>query len=320
MRRRHFIAALGATASAWPFAGRAQQNDRVRRVGMLVGFDDPDIKAFKQELEKLGWTEGRNIRIDYLYAPAGAQVQALAKDLVSLQPDVIFSQSRPATAALQHATKTIPVVFCYVIDPIGAGFVASFRRPESNLTGFVVYEPSVVGKWMEMLKEIAPQTTRAALLGNPKTAVYYDYLLHAAEEAAPLLGIEPIATRVGSDAAEIERVITAITGAPNASLIVAPDSTTNVNSDLIIALVARHRLPAIYRQQVLCRRRRPHVLWCYRYRAVSAGSIIRRSDSSWRPAERPASTDPNQVRDRGQSQNGKSPRFACFLEPAGRRR
>lgn len=246
MRRRHFIAALGATASAWPFAGRAQQNDRVRRVGMLVGFDDPDIKAFKQELEKLGWTEGRNIRIDYLYAPAGAQVQALAKDLVSLQPDVIFSQSRPATAALQHATKTIPVVFCYVIDPIGAGFVASFRRPESNLTGFVVYEPSVVGKWMEMLKEIAPQTTRAALLGNPKTAVYYDYLLHAAEEAAPLLGIEPIATRVGSDAAEIERVITAIAGAPNASLIVAPDSTTNVNSDLIIALAARHRLPAIY--------------------------------------------------------------------------
>jgi len=246
MRRREFITLLGSAAAASPLAARAQQNERVRRVGMLVGFDDPDIKVFKQELEKLGWSEGRNVRIDYLYAPAGAQVQALAKDLVTLQPDVIFSQSRPATAALQHVTDRIPIVFCYVIDPIGAGFVASFPRPGSNLTGFVVYEPSVVSKWMEMLKEIAPQTTRAALLGNPKTAVYYDYLVHAAEAAAPSLGIEPIPTRVASDAADIERAITAIASAPNSSMVVAPDSTTNVNSDFIITLAARHRLPAIY--------------------------------------------------------------------------
>jgi putative tryptophan/tyrosine transport system substrate-binding protein len=245
MKRRDFIT-LAGTLAALPLAARAQQGERVRHVGMLVGFDDPDIKVFPNELEKLGWSEGRNIRVDHLYAPAGTQVQALAKDLVTLQPDVIFSQSRPATAALQRATNTVPIVFCYVIDPIGAGFVESFPHPGGNLTGFVVYEPSVIGKWMEMLKEIAPQTTRVALLGNPKTAAYYEYLLHAAETAAWSLGVEPIATRIESDVADIERAIAAIASAPNASMVVAPDSTTNVNSDLIIRLAARYRLPAIY--------------------------------------------------------------------------
>jgi len=246
MRRRDFINVVAGSAATWAFPAHAQQGERVRRVGMLVGFDDPDIKAFQQELEKLGWSEGRNFHIDYLYAPAGAQVQVLARDLVTLQPDVIFSQSRPATAALQRATNTIPIIFCYVIDPIGAGFVDSFPRPGGNLTGFVVYEPSVMGKWMEMLKEIAPRTTRAALLGNPKTALYYDYLLQAAQAAAPSLGVEPIATRIESDVADIERAIAAIASAPNSSMVVAPDSTTNVNSKLIIGLAARYRLPAIY--------------------------------------------------------------------------
>jgi putative ABC transport system substrate-binding protein len=246
MRRREFIAFVGGATVAAALPAHAQQGERVRRVGMLVGFEDPDIKAFQQELEKLGWSEGRNVHIDYLYAPAGAQVQALAKDLVTLQPDVIFSQSRPATAALQQATNTIPIVFCYVIDPIGAGFVKSFPHPGGNLTGFMVYEPSVVGKWMEMLKEIAPQITRIALLGNPKTAAYYDYLLHAAETAAPSLGVELIAARIESDVADIERAIAAIASAPNGSMVVAPDSTTNVNRDLIIRLSARYRLPAIY--------------------------------------------------------------------------
>jgi len=246
MRRRNFIKAIAGSAAAWPLAAHAQQRDRVRRVGMLIGFDDPDIKEFQRQLDKLGWSEGRNIHIDFLYAPAGAQVQALANDLVTLQPDVIFAQSRPATAALQSATSTIPIVFCYVIDPIGAGFVASFPRPGGNLTGFVVYEPSVVGKWIEMLKEIAPRTTRAALLGNPKTAVYYDYLLHAAEAAAPSLGVEPVPGRIASDTADIERGIVAIATVPSSSMVVAPDSTTNVNSSLIIELAARYHLPAVY--------------------------------------------------------------------------
>jgi putative tryptophan/tyrosine transport system substrate-binding protein len=154
VKRRKFITLLGGAAATWPLAAHAQQGERLRRVGMLVGFDDPDIKAFQQELEKLGWSEGRNVHIDYLYAPAGAQVQVLAKDLVTLQPDVIFSQSRPATAAVQHATNTIPIIFCYVIDPIGAGFVDSYPRPGGNLTGFVVYEPSVMGKWRRCSKRL----------------------------------------------------------------------------------------------------------------------------------------------------------------------
>jgi putative tryptophan/tyrosine transport system substrate-binding protein len=245
VRRREFIS-LGSGFATWPMAARAQQGERVRHVGMLIGFDDPDIKVFANELEKLGWSEGHNIRIDRLYAPAGTQVQALAKDLVTLQPDVIFSQSRPATAALQQATNTVPIVFCYVIDPIGAGFVKSFPHPGGNLTGFMVYEPSVIGKWMEMLKEIAPQITRVALLGNPKTAAYYDYLLHVAETVAPSLGVELIAARIESDVADIERAIGAIASAPNGSMVVAPDSTTNVNRDLIIRLAARYRLPAVY--------------------------------------------------------------------------
>jgi putative tryptophan/tyrosine transport system substrate-binding protein len=251
MRRRQFIALMGGAATAWPLTARAQQGERVRRVGMLVGFDDPDIKVFRQELEKLGWSEGRNIHSDELYAPAGAQVQALAKDLVTLQPDVIFAQTRPVTAALQQATKTIPIVFTFVIDPVGAGFVESFPRPGGNITGFVVYDPNVVGKWIQMLKEIAPQTARVALLGNPKTAAYYDYLVHAAETAASSLGVEPVPCHVENDAADIERAIAAVAAVLYSSMVVMPDSTTNVNSDVIIKLAARNRLPAIYSNKFL---------------------------------------------------------------------
>jgi len=246
MRRRDLIKGIAGWAIASPLEARAQQGERVRRIGMLIGFDDPDLKAFQQELEKLGWSDGRNIHVDHLYAPAGTQVQVLAEDLVTLQPDVIFAQSRPVTAALQQATKTIPIVFNYVIDPIGAGFVESFPRPGGNITGFVVYDPNVVGKWMEMLKEIAPQTARVVLLGNPKTAAYYDYLLRAAETAAALLGVEAVAGHVENNAADIERGISAVASVSNSSMVVAPDSTTNVNTDLIVKLAARNRVPAVY--------------------------------------------------------------------------
>ena len=137
---------LGGTAATWPFAASAQKPERIRLIGMLSAIDDPEIKAFGQELEKRGWSDGRNIHIEYRYAPAGAQAQTLAKELVALQPDVIFSVSRPATTALQKETRTIPIVFTYVIDPIGAGFIASLARPGGNLTGLMAYDPSTVGK------------------------------------------------------------------------------------------------------------------------------------------------------------------------------
>jgi len=246
MKRREFLGALGGAAVVWPLSAGAQQLKRMRQIGMLVGYEDPDIKAFQDELEKHGWSEGRNIHIDYRVAPAGAQVQARAKELVATQPEVIFALSRPATAALQKETSTIPIVFAYVIDPIGAGFIASLARPGSNLTGIMAYEPGVIGKWLQMLKEIAPQTKRVALLGNPKTAVYYDYLLHAAEAAAPSLGIEPVPSRIENDAADIERAIADVASMPNGAMAVLPESTTTVHSDLIITLAARYRLPAVY--------------------------------------------------------------------------
>jgi putative ABC transport system substrate-binding protein len=246
MRRREFISLLGGAAAARPLAARGQQPTKMARIGVLAGYDDPDMKAFQPELERLGWSQGRNVHIEYRYAPAGTQVQALAKELVALQPDVIFAQSRPVVAALQAESHTVPIVFAAVIDPIGAGFIASLARPGGNLTGFMVYEPSVTGKWLAMLKEIAPQLSRAALVGNPKTAAYYDYLLHAAESVAPALGIELVPGRVENAAAYIERAIAAIAGVPNGGMVVLPDSTTSINRDLIVALAARYRLPAVY--------------------------------------------------------------------------
>jgi putative ABC transport system substrate-binding protein len=246
MRRREFISLVGGTAAAWPLAATAQTPERIRLIGMLAGINDPDIKAFQQELEKRGWSEGRNIHIESRYAPAGTQAQALAKELVAMQPEVIFAVSRPITTALQKETHTIPIVFTYVIDPVGAGFIASFTHPGGNLTGLIAYEPSTVGKWLGMLKEVAPQTVRVAILGNPKTAVYFDYLLGAAQAVAPTLGIEATPSHIENDAADIERAIAAIAGVPNASMVVLPDSTTTINHDLIISFAARNRLPAVY--------------------------------------------------------------------------
>jgi len=245
MRRRQFITLLGGAAASWPLAASAQQPERMRLIGMLSAVNVPEMKAFEQELAKRGWSEGRNIHIEHRYAQAAAQLQTFAKELVAMQPDVIFAMSRPATAALKQETATIPIVFTYVIDPIGAGFIASLARHGGNLTGLVAYEPSTVGKWLGMLKEIAPRTARVALLGNPKTAVYYDYLLGAAQAVAPL-GIEVVPSRIENDDADIERAITAVAGLANTSMVVLPENTTTVKHDLIIALAARNRLPAVY--------------------------------------------------------------------------
>jgi putative tryptophan/tyrosine transport system substrate-binding protein len=250
MKRREFITLLGG-AAARPLAASAQQSDQVRRIGTLLALaeDDPETKArlaaFRQGLEKRGWSEGRNVRIDYRFAPDSAQVQVLAKELVALQPDVILAQSTPVTAALQRESRTIPIVFAIVADPIGSGFVASLPRPGGNITGVMLYEASVTGKWLAMLKEIAPRLVRAALVANPKTATFYDYYVQAAEAAAPSLGIEPVPTLV-ENATDIEPAIASFVSAPNGGLVLIPDVTTTVHRDLIIALAARHRVPAVY--------------------------------------------------------------------------
>jgi len=178
MRRREFITLLCGAATTWPLAARAQQPDRMRRIGVLMGFAESDregqafVAAFRDELQKLGWVEGRNIRIDIRWAAGDtALMQRFAKELVALQPDLILSHSTPATAALLQETRTIPVIFGIVADPIGSGFVASFPRPGGNATGFAVAEPTQAGKWMELLKEIAPQVTRVAALFNQSSTL-----------------------------------------------------------------------------------------------------------------------------------------------------
>ena len=253
MKRREFIMLLGGAAAAWPLAARAQQPDRMRRIGVLVGLaeDDPQIKArlagFRQGLEKRGWSEGRNVSIDTCFAPGSSadRVQVLARELIALQPDVILAQTTPIVAALQRETRTIPIVFTGIADPIGSGFVASLPRPSGNITGLMLFEASVTGKWLAMLKEIAPRLERVALVINPKTAPSYNYYLRAAESLPPSLGIELVPSPV-ENVSDIERTIEAFARTPNGGLLLLPDSYSTVHRDLVIALAAQYSLPAVY--------------------------------------------------------------------------
>jgi putative tryptophan/tyrosine transport system substrate-binding protein len=249
MRRREFITFIGG-AAIWPLRARAQQPERMRHIGVLMGLaeDDPETKArlaaFRQGLEKRGWSEGRNVRIDYRYAPAGAQAQVLAKELIAMQPDVIFANTTSITAALQRESRTVPIVSAPVADPIGSGFIASLPRPGGNITGVMLYEASVTGKWLAMLKEIAPRLERAAFVMNPKTAPYYNYYLRAAESLSPSLGIKVVPSLV-ENVADIERTIEAFARTPNGGLLLPPDTNTAIHRDLIIALAAQYSLPTV---------------------------------------------------------------------------
>ena len=248
MQRRQFIAGLASAAAAWPQPARAQTG-RMPRIGVLLPLaeNDPEQIARRagllQGLERLGWSDGRNVRIDYRYAGGADRFAPLAKEMVASQPDVIFVNSSGFVTAVHRETRTIPIVFVNVSDPIGAGFVSSLARPGGNLTGLLLFEATVVGKWLSMLKEMAPRVTRAAVMANPKTKLY-DYFLRSAEAAAPSLGIELVPSRVES-AADIERAIESIARAPDGGLVV-PDSTMARNRNLIVDLAARHRLPAVY--------------------------------------------------------------------------
>ena len=250
MNRRAFITLLGGTAAAWPLAARAQQT---RRIAVVIALSERDpeltkwLAAFRQGLDQLGWSESGNVHLDYRFAPAGARAKELAKELLVLQPDVVLAFSTPVTAAFQQETHTIPIVFIGIADAVGQGFVGSLTRPGGNLTGLTMYEASVSGKWLEMLKDIEPQIARAAFVINPKTAPYYDFYLRGAKMVAPSLAIEPVFTPVEDDAADIERAIAVFAhAAAKGGLVVPGDSTTNAYRDLIVSLAAQHRLPAVY--------------------------------------------------------------------------
>jgi putative tryptophan/tyrosine transport system substrate-binding protein len=254
MRRRYFIAGLASIIVARPLAARAQQPDRMRLIGVLMAYAESDstaqswLAAFRAALAKLGWTEGSNLRIELRWSAADPdRIRALAKELVDLQPNAIFAVTTPATGALARETRTIPIVFAGVSDPIGSGFAANLAHPGGNITGFMANDPAgtLGGKWVELLKQIAPRTVRVALLFNPATAVSLQYTLPSIQAAASSFAIQVSEAPVHAKD-EIEGVIAAQARDPGGGLIVMPDVFNDVNRDLIIAQAARYSVPAIY--------------------------------------------------------------------------
>jgi putative ABC transport system substrate-binding protein len=257
MRRREFIAGLGG-AAAWPLAGRAQQSDRVRRIGVLMGPDENDpvakarISAFTQALAGLGWTDARNVRTDLRWHGDDVnRIRALALELVGLKPDIIVTNNTPATVAVQQETRTIPVVFVNVGDPVASGIVARLDHPSGNITGFAIFEATLGGKWLELLSEIAPGLKRAALMFNPDTAPVSTFM-PSFETAARSLKVVPIIAPVHSDG-EIETAIIGLGREPGGGLVVPPDVFMLVHRASIIAAAARNNLPAVYWISALAR-------------------------------------------------------------------
>jgi putative ABC transport system substrate-binding protein len=251
--RREFITLLGGAAYAWPLAARAQQPDHGRRIGVLMGFAKKDADAqawyaaFREGLQKLGWIEGRDIQIETRWATPGDAdaMRGFAKELVALHPDLILSSTTPPTTALLQETRTIPIIFAIVADPVGSGFAASLARPGGNTTGFTFTEPTMAGKWLELLKGIAPNVSRVAMLFNPASATYAEYWLKPFKAAAPSFAIEAIPAPV-RDGSELETVMAAHAREPNSGLIVMPDSFMDTYRAEVTSLATRYRLPAVY--------------------------------------------------------------------------
>jgi putative tryptophan/tyrosine transport system substrate-binding protein len=249
VKRREFITLVGGAAT-WPLAARAQQRERMRRIGVVMAYaeDDPNgqtqVAAFREDLQKLGWTEGSNIRIDVRYAKDNpARIRALALELLGLELDLMVSNSNLVTTILKSEVHSIPLVFISVSDPIGSGFITDLARPGGNVTGFANFQPSMGSKWLEKLREAAPQVQRVGLILHPEPPnIGY---LKSAQAAASLLKIQLVDLSV-HDGSEIERALSTFAGEPGSGLIIAPNVVTFANSALIIALASRHRLPAIY--------------------------------------------------------------------------
>jgi putative ABC transport system substrate-binding protein len=250
IQRRSFLTLLGGVAAAWPIMARAQQ---VRRVGVLMSAGQEDdlgataeVTALRTGLSDLGWIEGRNIQIDFRWPGSDLdRAQRLAKELVALRPDVLIGRSTPTTAALKRESSTIPIIFVNVTEPVQQGFVQSLPRPGGNITGFSNFEASIGGKWLQLLKEVAPRTTRVAIIYNPQTAPFAGLFLSSVQSAAPRVAVETVALPIQNNS-DIETALTRFARQPGAGLIAIPDSFTGEHRDLIIATAARNRLPALY--------------------------------------------------------------------------
>jgi putative tryptophan/tyrosine transport system substrate-binding protein len=252
MNRRSFAKAIGAALALVPVVGEAQRPERARRIGVLMAFAEDDsesqlrLAAFKEGLAILGWVEGRNLTSEVRWMAGEVDRGAgFAKELVTLKPDVILAHTTPVTAALQRETRTIPIVFTGVSDPVGSGFVKSRAQPGGNITGFANLEASMVEKWLQLLKEIAPRVTRVAVMFNPKTAPYVEYYLQPLNAVAARFGVKTVTAAVGSES-DIDNVIAGLGREPGSGLIVMADSYMNLYRKSIIDLTARHKVPAIY--------------------------------------------------------------------------
>jgi len=255
MRRREFITLVGG-AAAWPLAARAQQSERVRRIGVLMNGAATEaarqswVAAFNEALRGLGWAEGQNIRVDIRWNAGDAQLSRIyAAQLIGLMPDVILASSTINVRVIQEATNTVPVVFVLVSDPVEQGFVTSLTKPGGNLTGFSLFEFSIGGKWLDLLKTIAPSVDRVAVMFNPATSPQSKFFMRSIEAAAPSRGIQPIGVAVRT-ADDIEPAFESFARTPNGGLILPTDTFTNVNKDRIVELAVRHRLPSISANEV----------------------------------------------------------------------
>jgi putative ABC transport system substrate-binding protein len=323
MKRREFISLLGGAAAAWPLAAHAQQSGRVRRVAVLMGYAETDlaaqaqVAAFRQELQKLGWGEGSNIRIDVRFPGADAGgVRAALMELMTLAPDLIVSNTNLVTAIVKAEIRAIPIVFISVGDPVGSGFVSNEARPDGNVTGFANWESAISGKWLELLKELAPNVERVAFMMEPQTPILVGFF-KSAEAVAPSLKVKLVRLDV-RDADEIQRSLAAFAAESNGDLIISPSAVTFSNRDLIIALGARFRLPCVC---ILSKIGRPDFVRVRSGKPLSAGGGICRSHTARRQACRLAFAVSNQVSARRQSQNRQSPRPRHpRIVPAARRR
>ena len=250
MKRREFITLIGGAAAAWPLAVPAQTK-QMRRIGVLMGLTagDPEaqsrVVAFESSLRDMGWVKGRNLSIEYRWAGDGNLLRDHAAELLAMAPDLIFANSTPVTVALREQSQAVPIVFTQVVDPVGQGLVSNLARPGGNLTGFTSFEFSIGTKWLEALKQTAPRVTRVALVFNPQSAPYADLFLRPVEAAAPSFSVTPIAAAV-RDTADVDRVFDALVHEPNGGLMVLPDISMTNYREAIVALAARHRVPAIY--------------------------------------------------------------------------
>ena len=250
MKRREFITLIGGAAAAWPLAVPAQTK-QMRRIGVLMGLTagDPEaqsrVVAFESSLRDMGWVKGRNLSIEYRWAGDGNLLRDHAAELLAMALDLIFANSTPVTVALREQSQAVPIVFTQVVDPVGQGLVSNLARPGGNLTGFTSFEFSIGTKWLEALKQTAPRVTRVALVFNPQSAPYADLFLRPVEAAAPSFSVTPIAAAV-RDTADVDRVFDALVHEPNGGLMVLPDISMTNYREAIVALAARHRVPAIY--------------------------------------------------------------------------